>query len=183
MRRVDTHWIGTHQEPVGIELIARLIAIVMKADLGVVSWKDKVVAVVVCDEGVLMAIIKGVEQAISIFFGLIKPQYVVLVLIAQAIAKESYCAVGIGENKAAKIACEKLRTRANRDKVVVRTGVCNLRFIEPLFKCPKGSVSVGTIGHIRRYHTELVNLQVVLIEDDVGFDSPIKWTKDRVAFK
>jgi hypothetical protein len=54
----------------------------MKAKLRVVTGENKVVAIVVCNDGILMAIVKGIEQAIGIFFGLIEPNDVVLVLVA-----------------------------------------------------------------------------------------------------
>ena len=183
VRCVNTYRIGTHEETVGIKLIACLVAIVMEADLGIVSREDEVIAVVVCNERVLMAIIKGVEQTVGVFFRLVKPKDVVLILVAQTVPEESHCAIGIGKDKTPKVAGEELRACSQRYKVVVRAGVCNLGFIEPFLEGPEGSVTVGAIGYIRRHNSQFVDLQVVLIEDHVGFDPPIKWTKDRVAFK
>ena len=130
-----------------------------------------------------MTIVEGVEQAVGIFFGLVEPDDVVLILVAQAVSEQTHGSVGIGEDKSSKVAAEKLRSGSNRHKIIVGAGIGDLGFVEPFFEGPKGSMPIGAIGHIGRYDPEFIHLEIILVEDEVGFETPIDGAKDRVPFE
>lgn len=183
MRCINTDGVRAHEESVGVEFGTCLIAIVVKADLGVVAWEYEVVPVVVCNESILVAIVEGIQEAVGIFFGLIEPDDVVLILVAQSIPKNTHSSVGVREDESSEIAGEELRSCTHRNEVVVRASIRDFRFIKPLFERPKGPVAIRPIGYIGRHDSQFVHLEVVLIEDDIGFETPIKGTKDRVSFE
>lgn len=130
-----------------------------------------------------MTIVEGVEQAVGIFFGLIEPDDIILILVAQTVAEQTHGSVGIGEDKSSKVTAEKLRSGTNRNKIIVGAGVGDFRFVEPFFEGPKGSMPIGAIGHIGRYDPEFIDLEIILVEDEVGFETPIDGSKDRVPLE
>ena len=96
VRSVNSDRIRTDQKSIRVKFDARLVSVVVEAYLGVVSGKDEVVSVVVHDQRVLVSIVKGVQQAIGVLFGLVEPNHVVLILVTQSIAEESNGAIEIG---------------------------------------------------------------------------------------
>ena len=148
-----------------------------------IAGENKIVAIVVCDECILMPIIKGIEQTICVLFGLVEPNNIVLILVAKSVAEDADTPVGIGKNESAKIACERLRSHSNGEEIVVRTHVCDFCFIEPFLERPVRSMSIGPVANIGRDHCQLLNFEIVLIEDGVHPKSPIKRLEGRVTFK
>ena len=131
----------------------------MEAELSVVARKNEIVAIVVRDERILMPIVEGVEQAIGVFFGLVEPNDVVLILVAQAVSEDANSSIGVRENKASKVARKWLRACSNRQKVVVGAHVRDLGFVEPLFDCPSRSDVDRAIRHVRRDDSQLLNFE------------------------
>ena len=155
----------------------------METEFGVVTGKHKVLPIVVHDQRILMSIIKCIEQAVRVLFGLVEKDDIVLVLVAQSISKDSDSAVDVGEDKAAKVTGERLRTSTHRNEIVVGTHVRNLRFVEPFLKRPICRVTIRAFANVRRDDPQLLNLEIVLIEDHVHPQPPINRLKCSISFE
>src|SRR5262245_27554224 len=68
VRLKDADRIGTDEEAVRVELERRRIVVVMHADLSGVTRPYEVLAIIVRDDDLLMAVTEAVEQAVGVLF-------------------------------------------------------------------------------------------------------------------
>ena len=73
VRRKHTNGIWPDEEIIIVETLRGLIVVMVKTYLRSVSRPNKILPVIIHDEGVLMAIGKRVHFAIGVFLRLIKP--------------------------------------------------------------------------------------------------------------
>ena len=183
MRGKDANGIRSNEKSIVIKLGASFVTVVVETEFCVVAWKNKILTIVVGDERILMAIIEGVEQAICVFFGLVEPNDVVLILVAQSISKDTHASIGIGKNEATEVAGEGLGTSSDGEEVVVRAHVGDFGFVKPFLERPVGPVAVLSIPNIGRDDGEFLHMDVVLIEDRIHSQSPIRGLKGSIALK
>src|SRR5712671_3436141 len=102
MRRKDANRRWPNQKIILIELRARLVVIEVITDLCCISRPNKVLAIVISDDCVLMPVVECIEKAVGVFFRLIHEYDVELVAVGVAVAKQAHHSVGVGEYKSAK---------------------------------------------------------------------------------
>ena len=155
----------------------------METDLGVITWEYEIVPVIVGNQCVLVPVIQGVQKTVGVLFRLIEPNDIVLVLVAQAVPEKTHRAVGVCKDETSEVAAEKLRARPNRNEIVIRTRVGDLGFIKPFLERPKSPMPIRAVGHIRRNNSQFINLEIVLIENHIDLETPIKRSKNLVPFE
>jgi hypothetical protein len=161
----DANGIRPDEEIIAIEFDTGLIVVVVEAELCGIAGEEKVLSEVVKDEGILVAIVKGIEEAVGFLFGLIKPNDVELIAVGEPSAEEPYGAVGISEDESSKVTYKRLRSGANGKEVIIRTEVGEFCFDEPFFECGVESGSGGTTANVGVDHGEFIHVEVVEIED------------------
>src|SRR5262249_47416816 len=157
--------------------------IVMHAPLGGVAGEDEILAIVIRDHDLLMAIAEGVEAAVGVFFLLAEPDEVELVAIREVVAKEAHAAVDVAEDEAAEVADERLAARANGQKIIVGRQVGDLVFGEPLLQREERAIADGAAPDIGADDAELVDLQRVDVERRRQLDAPVDRTERGIALE
>ena len=174
MRAEDTDRVWSDEEVIAVEFDAGLIVVVVEAELCGVAWEQEVLAEVVEDESVLVAVIKGIKEAVGFLFGLIKPNDVELIAVGEPRAEESDGAVGISEDKASKVAYERLRAGTNGEEIVVGAEVSEFCFDEPFFQCGVESRAGRTTADVGVDNSEFVDVEVVKVEHGGNADLPVE---------
>ena len=72
-----------------VEHHVRAVVVVVKAELGRVAGPDEVLAVVVGDEDVLLAVLEGVQGAVGVLLGLAEVGDVELVAVTEVRAEQA----------------------------------------------------------------------------------------------
>lgn len=181
VRAKDADGIRPDKKVIAIEFNAWLVVVVVKAELCGVTRKDEVLSEVVEDDGILVAVIKGVQQAVCVFFGLVKPNHIELISVGQSCAKESDSAVGVCKDKTSKVAHERLRAGSDGEEVVIRTEVGKFRFDEPFFECGMVFPSCGSVANVRINNSKFIDIEVIQVEHRSESNLPVEWFETSIA--
>src|SRR5713226_3606709 len=94
---------GTNEKSVGIVMDARIVFVVVDAELGRVAGLDEILHVKVRDDHLLAALVKRVQPAIRIFFKHIEIGGIVFPAVRVEISKQAHARLFIDEKESAKI--------------------------------------------------------------------------------
>lgn len=145
----DADGIRPNEKLIAVELDARLVVVVVKAELRSVTRKDEILTKVVEDDSILVAVIEGIQHAVRLFFSLIEPNEIELIPIGQTCAEETNGAIGVCEDKPAKVAHKRLRAGSDGEKIVIGTEIREFCFDKPFFdaaSCFRRVVPSRTFG-------------------------------------
>src|SRR5258708_17854054 len=94
---------GTNEKSVVIVMDARIVFVVVDAELGRVAGLDEILHVKVRDDHLLAAMLKGLQPAVRIFFEHKEIGGVVFPAVRVEISKQAHAGLFIDEKKPAKI--------------------------------------------------------------------------------
>ncbi len=183
VRRERAHRVGAHQEAVGVEVEAGLVAQVVERRLRGVARHQEVLAVDVGHRHLLVAGVEGVEAAVGVLLQPLEERQVELVAVRLVGAEEARAEVGVGEEETAEVAVERLDAGAHRDEVVVRGEVGELQLAEQLLHRDEAVRAAGALAHVGVDDAVLGHAQVVDVRDEARLDPPVDRPEGGVALE
>src|ERR1700752_3041459 len=174
---------GTRKETVVVVMHARLVLVIVDAELGRVTGVDEILQIKIRNNHLLVPQPERVEAAVGVLLEEIEIRRVVLPAVRVQVSKKSQAGLLVDKNKSAKIAGKTLDSRSHRYEIVVRTQVAN--FV--LHKCFLHSgVSINArraFAHVHVHDADFARVQVVDVKRRRHSNSPIDRAERSISMK
>ena len=102
----------------------------MKAQLGRVTFREKILAENIGDQDLLIACVELVQIRVGVFLEHVEGGEIVLPAVVVVVAEDARAEIGVVENEAAKIAHEWLNAETRRNEIVIVREIADVNFAE-----------------------------------------------------
>src|SRR6185436_7793831 len=178
-----TNRLRAHQKMVLIKLERRVVLVVVKARLNGIAGLDEILAIQISDKNLLVAHRETVQSAIGILLEHGEFRRVVLIAIRLQVAEQAQPGLLIVEDESAKIAVERLNSRARGYEIVLAAEVPEARLKERFLHAGVLIVARGPLTDVNVDDAVLLRAQIIEIERGGKAHLPVDRTESRVATK
>src|SRR6202451_3219134 len=160
-----------------------VVLVVMHAQLRGVAREQKILAVRIGNDDLLITQRHGIQAAVSVLLQEIEIGDVILPPIRIQVAEQTHTRLLFHEQEAAKVAIEGLNASAHRNEIVIRAQVVQLHFGERLLQSQMRIQARGACAHVHVDDAEFLHIQIIQADYGRDADAPVDWTKRSTAVK
>src|SRR5947208_2683152 len=132
MRKHAANRGGTHQKTILVKVGAGVVFVEVITELRGVAFGKEILHIKICQRNLLMAVVKGVQSAVGVFFKEEEIGSVVLQPIGAEISEDANTGLLLRKQQTAEVAAELLDAGPDRNEVIVRPQIGDLLFCECL---------------------------------------------------
>src|ERR1700728_2989552 len=157
--------------------------VVMHAQLCGVAREQKILAVRIGNDDLLIAQRHGIQATVGVLLQEIEIGDVVLPPVRIQVAEQTHAGLLFYEQEAAKVAMESLDAGPHRNEIVIRAQVVQLHFGERFLQSEMRIQARGAFAHVHIDDAEFLHIQIVQADDGRDADAPVHRTKRSIAVK
>src|SRR5579872_4260941 len=155
----------------------------MKAGLNGVAGLEKVLAIDVRDQDLLITVVESIQAAVGIFFEHREVRGVVLIPVGVQVSKDSQAGLLVEEDESAEIAVEGLNAGAGGDEIVGMGEVGELGFDERFLQADMRIDACGSFADVDIHDAGFLDGEIVDVDFGSELDPPVDGTESCIAVK